>query len=237
MNIPKIIHQIWSGIDEPLPSHFKAFGNTWQRDYSTWQYEVWDNNRMEKFIQTNYPEYWEVYIKFPFNVQRWDAIRYLILDKIGGLYVDYDYESIKPMDSIISNASCCFALEPWSHCFAFKKRMMFNNALMCSKPGHPFIKKVINAVFSPQILEYPTTSKNMCVLNTTGPWKLMNLYDQLSPEEKQNIYLIPAKFVTPLDGYQAVLVRMGDTGEDLENALQEAYAVHYFFSEWRKDNK
>ena len=40
--IPKIIHQIWSGIDEPLSDHFKTLGSTWQRDYSNWEYILLD---------------------------------------------------------------------------------------------------------------------------------------------------------------------------------------------------
>lgn len=31
--VPKIIHQIWSGINEPLPTQFKLLGETWKRDY------------------------------------------------------------------------------------------------------------------------------------------------------------------------------------------------------------
>jgi mannosyltransferase OCH1-like enzyme len=98
MRIPKIIHQIWSGIDEPLPKNFENLGKTWKYHYSDWKYEFWDNDRMNKFITENYPEYWEKYHKLKYNIQRWDVIRYLILNKMGGMYIDFDYESIKPMD-------------------------------------------------------------------------------------------------------------------------------------------
>ena len=40
----------------------------------------------------HYPELIPVYESFPYAVQRWDAIRYLILYTFGGLYVDLDYE-------------------------------------------------------------------------------------------------------------------------------------------------
>ena len=77
----------------------------------------------------------------------------------------------------------------------------------------------------------------MCVLNTTGPWKLMDLYDDLSPREQENIYLIPAKYVTPFDVPQAFRVRAGEESDELEECLDEAYAVHYFFGNWRFDNR
>jgi hypothetical protein len=255
--IPRIIHQIWSGIDEPLPKDFRVLGETWKEHYPAWKYELWNNERMNGFVRTYYPQHWDVYQNYPYNVQRWDAIRYLILDKIGGLYVDFDYESIEPMNSLIEGKTCCFALEPQAHCFYFKKRIIFNNALMLSIPGHPFMKKIIETVFSPKMLEfdisskrvvcfdsssnivyeYNTSAKNDCVMKTTGPWILMDLYNHLSEDDKKDVYLIPAKYVSPFDSYQAELVRSGIKAQDLEDCLAEAYAVHYFFSNWRKNNK
>jgi mannosyltransferase OCH1-like enzyme len=99
--IPKIIHQIWSGIDESLPEHFKILGETWKEHHPAWKYEFWDNDRMNIFVRENYPNYWDAYNRFLYNVQRWDAIRYLILDRIGGMYVDFDYESLEPLDMLL----------------------------------------------------------------------------------------------------------------------------------------
>lgn len=39
MVIPKIIHQIWSGLDECLPNYFETLGKTWKYDYPDWKYE------------------------------------------------------------------------------------------------------------------------------------------------------------------------------------------------------
>ncbi|MBN9300898.1 MAG: hypothetical protein J0I03_03830, partial [Dysgonomonas mossii] len=113
-----------------------------------------------------------------------------------------------------------------------------------SIPEHPFIKKIIEKVFSPRVLEYGKNEeydsaymrKHFCVMNTTGPWVLMNLYEGLTTKQRESVFLIPAKYVTPFDGYQAELFRSGERGEDLEHALKDAYAVHYFFSNWRKED-
>ena len=67
---------------------------------------------------------------------------------------------------------------------------------------------------------------------------LMSLYKNLSEEEKQEIYLIPKEFVTPFDFNQARRVLLyHEDSEELEKWLKEAYAVHYFFSDWRKQIK
>lgn len=237
--IPKIIHQIWSGISEPLPEYFRILSETWKEHYPEWEYMFWDNRRMNEFIRKYYPEYWDIYNKYPYNVQRWDAIRYLILDKMGGMYVDFDYESLEPLDELIRDKSSCFALEPQSHWNVFgrkKKEKVFNNALMLNVPGHFFMRKIIKTAFSQKMLSY-RASKEICVLNTTGPWIISDLYCELTEEEKEDVYLIPAKHVTPFSLPQANRFRMGEISEELENCLKEAYAVHYFFSNWRNKNE
>lgn len=232
--IPKIIHQIWSGIDEPLPEHFAKMSETWKYDYPDWEHVFWDAKKMNSFILEFYPQYWEAYNSFRYNVQRWDVIRYLILDKIGGMYVDFDYESFKPMDELLENRLCCFSQEPEYHCALAHRPYIFNNSLMASIPNHPFVKRIIERVFSKEILEQTIaagTNKDL-VFNTTGQWMLIDLYESLNKEEKDNIYLIPASYVSPFDARQAIMARKGVWNKQLENCIKGAYAIHYYFGAW-----
>ena len=245
--IPKIIHQVWEGLVDPLPEIYVNLSKTWKQHYPQWSYELWDKQRMDSFIETHYPQYMHMYRSFPYHVQRWDAIRYLILDKIGGMYVDFDYESIEPLDNLIMDKTCCFAMEPESHCRIFGKNLMFNNALMLCVPGHPFMQNIIETVFSESlqktVMEVSATyldkkrRKNYIVLNSTGPWLLMKLYGQLTENEKNDVYLIPDKYVTPFDVDQAGLVVKGAYTEELNQCLAEAYAVHYFFGLCKNDKE
>jgi hypothetical protein len=114
---------------------------------------------------------------------------------------------------------------------------MFNNALMACVPEHPFMKRIVERVFSEDVVSYRASSKDVCVWKTTGPWNLIDLYEQSTTEEKTTVYLIPDKYVTPFDVMQARQFRMGEDSEELEKCLQEAYAVHYFFNGWLTNNK
>lgn len=229
--IPKIIHQIWSDAEKPLPDKYKILGETWQRDYPDWEYRVWNDQMIIDFVKKYYPQHLYVFHKYPYNVQRWDAIRYLILDKIGGMYVDFDYESIKPMNELLADKTCCFALEKE---FTGNLFTIFNNALMLSVPNHPFIKRIVNFVLSRTVLIQEYSNKTLSVFNTTGPYALIRLYDSLTKKEQNDIYLIPAKHVSPFTRYEAEEVLLGIERVELEEALEEAYAVHYYSSDWAK---
>ena len=231
---PTIIHQIWSDSKTPLPKYFNALCETWKNDYPEWEYILWNDQMMDEFIQEQYPQYWNIYSHFPYDVQRWDAIRYLILDKTGGMYIDVDYESLVPINKLIEDKTCCFALAPKSHCKVFKRPIdqVFNNAMMLSIPGHSFIRKIIKTVFRKETLDCEA-SKHLCVYNTTGPWMLIDLYSKLTIEEKKDIYLIPAQYVTPFDIQEARRVIMGEESEELEQCLENAYALHYFWGSWK----
>ncbi|MDD2244519.1 MAG: glycosyltransferase [Fermentimonas sp.] len=232
MTIPKIIHQIWSGVNEPLPKQFRNMGETWKKHYPAWRYELWDNKRMIEFVRNYFPQYWDIYDHFPYNIQRWDAIRYLILYKIGGMYVDFDYESLRSMDEIVRNKTCCFSMEPYIHRPVTKD---FNNALMLCTPGHFFMKRIIERVFCSNN-RYDTGEYTMdeIVFSTTGPWLINNLYTELTNEEKNEIFLIPSEFVSPLDMWQTKAIINGTWNINFENILKEAYAIHYYCGGWNK---
>lgn len=239
IRIPKIIHQIWSGVDKPLPKISQILGNTWKRDYPEWKYILWDNDKMNHFVKEYYPHYWDVYSNFPYNIQRWDAIRYLILERMGGMYVDFDYESIRSIEPLIVGKTCCFSEEPETHKgeLGIHVEQCFNNGMMLSIPNHPFMGKIIESVFSDKGNDYDIHRFDY-VLKTTGPWKLMNIYYGSSEGQRKNVYLIPKEYVTPFDFDQARrFFKEKERSSELENCLKDAYAVHYFFGNWRKEVK
>lgn len=232
--IPKIIHQIWSGVDEPLPDHFARMATTWKYDYPDWEYVFWDAARMNAFIIKYYPQYWEAYSRFQYNVQRWDVIRYLILYQMGGMYVDFDCESLKPMDDLLLDKQCCFSQEPVSHCRIAQRPYIFNNSLMASVPKHWFMKQIIEKVFSKETLELSATTggNKDFVFQTTGQWMLIGCYEKLKAEEREDVYLIPPAFVSPFDVPMARTARSGKWNKNLKMSLRKAYSIHYYYGAW-----
>lgn len=141
MIIPKIIHQVWEGKEYPLPDFFKKLSETWKKYHPDWHYEIWDYERINNFISQHFPHFTDKYYYYKYKVQRWDVIRYLILYKIGGMYVDFDYECLESFERFLYNDICFFAMEPESHRSSLKMNIYFNNVLMISPPLHPFFKR------------------------------------------------------------------------------------------------
>ncbi|RKD91694.1 glycosyltransferase family 32 protein [Mangrovibacterium diazotrophicum] len=94
--IPKIIHQTWK--DEQIPGEWIPYVDKVKRLNSGWTYKLWTDEAMQKFVEDEFPDFLERYLGFSRNVMRADAFRYLIMYKIGGVYLDLDYEVLKPFD-------------------------------------------------------------------------------------------------------------------------------------------
>ena len=232
--IPKMIHQIWSDVYEPLPKIFQELGDTWKYFHKDWQYVLWDDEKIEQFVNRYFPLCAKPFNSFAYNVQRWAVIRYLILYKMGGLYVDFDYECIDPVEKVLLG-NCCFALEPEEHRLPFldPNHPYFNNAFMAAIPGHPFMKRVINDVFQKDLSSLPENKTRFeHVLCTTGPGMLSDVY--ASYTGKENIYLIPAEYVSPFSSPEIRSIWHGVIEQDWEDRLQKAVAVHYFMGPWDK---
>ena len=228
--IPKIIHQVWEGRTEPLPEFLSLIGETWKEHHPQWQYEFWNGDRMENFVRDYFPDFSGTYYNYCHPVQRWDAIRYLILYKMGGMYVDFDYECINAFDNCIENhESCYFPLEPEAHCRMFGKTVYFNNALMLTPANHPFFERIITHLQTASI-NY-TGNKIYDVLYSTGPLMLTNLYEAY--DDKTTISFLPAELVSPLSTTEvrSIIHNTADK-EKLEKKLENAIAIHYFFGSW-----
>ena len=239
MKIPRKIHQVWSGIEGPYPQIFENYKNTWLRDYPSWEYILWDQQKMNDFIIKFYPQYWEKYNDFPYNIQRWDIIRYLILYKYGGMYADLDYESLRPLDSILSDQTCCFACESTYNDEKGNLLQYFNNALILSSPKHFFIKAIIDYIFSDKIIIRFGLSKSQYVLNTTGPLMITKLYHSLPNSRKKKVYIIPAEYVTPISYIVAGELRAGNIKKRglTKMKIDNAYAIHHFYGSWLSSEK
>ena len=69
---------MWEGKDGPQPDLLSDLSQTWKEQHPDWTYIFWNGEKIDAFM-AGHAEYRDVYNSYPYAVQRWDMIRYLIL--------------------------------------------------------------------------------------------------------------------------------------------------------------
>lgn len=227
--IPQIIHQIYEDLAGPPPS-LVEISQSWKELNPDWEYRFWNKNDIETFLKTYYPEFIPAYNAFPHNVQRWDAIRYLILYKFGGLYVDMDYECTENITPILCNTECAMGLEPEAHAFRIHVPYIVGNAFMATVPEHPYFKELIDTVFCTE--KNSNMYSDLCelILNTTGPCMTTQVYKNSNYQKR--VTLIPAELIAPLTYTDIKTIINNETTKNVESKIEKSFAIHYFFGSW-----
>ena len=183
ITIPKIIMQTWK--NNNIPDHWKSSPQTIKSILPDWKYVLMTDNDNRHFVETHFPDFLPFYDNFPYPIQRADAIRPMWLYIHGGIYIDLDFELLKPLDMLFStNADAYFVA---SGNFGF----CITNSFMASKPRIPFWLSYIE-----EMKKHPSTwaiSKHFKVMTTTGPLALTRTL------RKSNLLytMLPNKLIMP----------------------------------------
>ena len=229
MNIPRIIHQVYEDIAGP-PEEFIKMSNSWKNNNPQWQYMFWGKNEIESLLK-DFPELINDYNRLPYNVQRWDIIRLLILYKYGGLYVDFDYECFRSIDTLFEDGKSCYiGLEPFQHALNNGMNKIIGNAFVASTPKHCFIKYVIDNIFPYDFIPDVSFNRGHYIMNSTGPFFLTKVYDKYS--FKDDITLIKPDLVTPLTLEQVQYYHNGTLDVTAKAKLEKSFAVHFYAGTW-----
>lgn len=227
--IPKIIHHVCDYPDG-IPENLLSLAATWAEKHPGWEQRFWDKEQMDRFVHEVCPEFEPVYLAYPHNVQRWDAVRYLILYHIGGMYVDLDYECFHPFDAILEGRKCCIAVEPALNARYNDVPRIVSNALMASVPGCAFMRKIIEELKTQNMADFSHLQTYKIILGTTGPFMMTRVYNSL--KNKRGVTLLPAEIFMPFTPKEISLAMQGRYTEYMNHKLENAFAVHYFLNSW-----
>lgn len=232
IRIPKIIHQTWK--NEKLPNAFQLLSETWREMLPDWEYRLWTDEMNREFVRTYYPDFLEKYDAYPKNIQRADAIRYLLLQTYGGLYVDLDFECLEPeFITLLEDADFVAGKEPYAHSKRYGMEYIICNALMASVPNHPFLAHVIQ-----RMMKHPhgwDVRHGGDILSSTGPFLLTDAYNEFP--QKENVKIIEPKYLYPIQLGEARLIFEDNIPKEMAHRINAAYALHYFCGSWWNTNR
>jgi mannosyltransferase OCH1-like enzyme len=155
--IPKVFHQIWINPNSPaLPEQFQVYRDGWLALHPDWDYKLWNLDNLD-FT----PRRMDL-IKTASNyAQMADILRYEILLRNGGVYLDTDFEckrNIEPLLDGVKNFSCS------------EDGHYVSIGIMGAEPNSIYMERCLNALPERVGLNYTSVE--------TGPhmftWVLLN---------------------------------------------------------------
>jgi mannosyltransferase OCH1-like enzyme len=150
--------------------------------------KVWDDEEIDDFIKCNDPEFYKT-LKILHKIFRLDYVRSLILEKMGGAYIDMDMELKSPFLHQLNNKNIYIV-------GASAGDEIVQNSLMISPPSEfwtrflTYSRKNIfeNLEAVRAYPDYKETIRGTIVRKTVGPIALSNFIKQ----DKQHIEILPA---------------------------------------------
>jgi inositol phosphorylceramide mannosyltransferase catalytic subunit len=211
VKIPKIIHQIWLG--SPVPESFKALQQSWIEHHMGrgWAYKLWTDEDVAQITLYN-QEFYDATDNYGVKS---DILRWELLYNYGGIYVDMDYECLRPLDDLL-----CYdfytALQPLDTAF-----VQLGAALCGARPGHPILKHCIETVGDDW--------HHQGAPKKTGPVHFTKSFYFMAGKDGNKDIAFPALYFYPL-GCQ-------ETTENRQRWTQQgSFAVHWWAKSWMPKN-
>uniref|UniRef100_A0A6C0EQK2 Glycosyltransferase n=1 Tax=viral metagenome TaxID=1070528 RepID=A0A6C0EQK2_9ZZZZ len=222
----RIIHQIWFGTIPNKRAARKAYEkmkfyrDSWKIHNPTWCHIEWNKDMCKNLIAKIFPEHAEMFGRYKYEIQRCDAIRYLILYRYGGLYADMDYYCNRPFDEALKKFNGDIYIVETPNTIPGVNATQVSNSLMYSKPKHPFWKILMIELEKNQVMPVYYT-KHLTVMFTTGPSIVNRVY--VKNKLRFRLKSFPSKLFHPY----------GITSELRTTKLPSTiYAAHISKSSW-----
>lgn len=184
------------------------------------------------FIKEHFPYFLPIYDNYETNIERVDAVRYFVLYKCGGFYIDMDFECLANIEPVVSDTACVFGKEPAEHCNWHSKDLIISNAFMGAVPGFHFFDSLCRELQRcRQLTDHPNTR----VLESTGPFMLSRMYTTY--EKKGEISVLDADLLYPLTQDELSKNLTGFQKETIQAKLQKAYGIHHYAGTWWKNKQ
>ena len=220
--IPKIFHHIWMGKNE-MHAGCKDCLKIMRQLHPDFEFILWDDNKVETFMKTEFPEYYDKFYELPRLMMKIDYLRFFAIYKYGGIYTDLDYYMLKKYDLLDYDA-----VFPCSRESDDGKIVLLGNCIYSAMPEHPFLKTLVES-----LLTIDRSKVNFDLDNSldkdplgTGPAFLTNMWNQFN--NKGIIYNPPRKIFHPPTNLNSNYI---------ENLREQkiAYGMHLCTGLWRNN--
>ncbi len=213
--IPKIFHQIWLGPLKP-PAIFKKSQESIKKYHPEWKYKLWTDKDIPQLKLFN-QKYYDLSKNYG---ERADIVRYEILYKYGGVYIDVDFVCLKPFDILNHSYDFYTSLMP------LDCEDILCNGIIASIPGHPILKDCIETIKDDWYL-----SDNLIV--RVGPFHFQKSFWKIARQIEGKHIAFPKSFFFPINYSDKKECKLHpDMIQEL--IKPEAFAIHHWSHSWIK---
>jgi mannosyltransferase OCH1-like enzyme len=226
LKIPRVFHQIWLG-DRPIPDHYQRWAQRWVELNAGWSMKLWSDQNLPEII--NRAEF-DAAEKM---AAKSDILRYEICARHGGVYIDTDFEPLRPIEPILAGVRSFQADE-------LEDRPC--NALLGCVADDPFYQKVVESLPA-------SIRRGGDIVETTGPAFLKRVIaDFFGPHRRRVDDPAPGVEgrrwrITSSDGsrslhgfHWSVFYPYHYDQPELENkSFPDAFGKHHWMASWWKN--
>jgi inositol phosphorylceramide mannosyltransferase catalytic subunit len=198
VKIPTVIHRIWLG-DEPMPSQYVRFGDSWADHHPGWEFRLWTDADLPSLAGLESLERCRNFGEAS------DVLRYAILNRYGGVYVDTDVECLRSLEPLVGDATA-FA--------AYARPGLIGSAVVGAVPGHPAIARTLEVVSE--------RAGSGSQVEATGPVALTDVL-----KDAPDVELFGRETFYPLDYWEIPFADAQGAG------VADAYAIHHWHATWQ----
>ena len=240
LKIPKIIHQIWLG--GALPQEYVPLRATWHKHHPEWIFVFWTDNPLNyqqgSVVVTTFAElsyhlqsdttHKHIVVdvsKLQFDNRMFydralnygeksDILKWEIIYRFGGLYVDTDFECLKPLDELHYMYDFYTGIQPLD-----THLVQLGAALYAAWPYHPILHACVAGIKDNQHIPQ--------IVIKTGPIHFTRSFFNVVGTTSTHDIALPASYFYPCSYEQKGLPA---------SVWQkpESYAIHHWAGSWLK---
>ena len=210
MLIPREIHYIWMG-KKPMHPLMVSWRQEWQRLHQDWKIRVWTEGRNIAELVCDNENMFSRFANMLFRCchlsQASNIWRYDLLERIGGLYLDTDFEPVKNIEPIVSDLLAFAGMADID--LTVRMETTAACSLIGCTPHHPWLRDLVENIKSRDPAEHRSLG-----------FPYFNMVTQRHPE----VHLFdPVVFYSSLWSHP---------GKYKEPIPARAYAVHRWSGKW-----
>jgi mannosyltransferase OCH1-like enzyme len=213
-SIPKILHQIWIG--KEMPERNRVMCSSWTRLNPEFEYRLWDDGAIRGLGDF---EARGAYDRARSLGTKSDIARYEILRRFGGIYVDTDFECVKPIAEL---ADACELIVG----NLYSEMPQITNSLIGVRPGHWLM-----SLLCARTANAKSSTEPMEVLESTGPFLITRSIIENFQSLGDYDIVFPSSYFYPLHNYQKY---MDPSEVKAKYVTDRTYGIHYWDISWAK---